>query len=357
MRHPYLKIRGIGGSLMVSAGLEESFFPMNELSLMGLAEIIPHIPKMLRRIDQTVEAIRVFNPDIILTIDAPEFSHRVQKKLQAEKISGKRVHMVAPSVWAWRADRAQKIARFLDGLLCLLPFEPPFFERYGLKSEFMGHPVMDMEGVQTANGPAFRFRHMIGLDQKMVGLFFGSRRSEIEKMGSIFLQVAKNLQQHDPNIGFICPTTYSLRASVESLLRTHHISAHIVTDPKEKWDAFAACNVAAATSGTVGLELSILNIPHVISYKMNSLTWAVVNRVVTTKFAHLSNNILNKEVVPEFLQEKADPQMITESLLTFLNDRDKVQMQRNDFAEIRAALTTPHKKSAAQAAADFIESL
>jgi lipid-A-disaccharide synthase len=356
-RYPHLKIRGIGGARMMASGLNESFFPMSELSLMGIAEILPHIPKLLRRIDQTVEAIRVFDPDIVLTIDAPDFCHRVQKKLHAEHIRAKRIHMVAPTVWAWRPKRAEKIARFLNGLLCLYPFEPKFFESYSLPATFIGHPVMSMEGVKNANGNAFRFRHMIALDQKIVGLFFGSRKAELNAMAPLFIQAAQALKKSHPHIGFMCPTTTYLRPHVESLLKDANLDAHIVTDLHEKWDAFAACNYAVATSGTVGLELSVLNIPHIISYKMNALTWAFVSRMVTTRFAHLSNVICDQEIVPEILQDKATVENITTALTRLLNDTAVCELQKNNFTRIRESLTPPHGKTAAQTAADFIESL
>lgn len=351
-----LNIRGIGGEAMKSAGLRESLFPMEDLSLMGIFEVVPKIPHILKRIRQTVEAIRVFNPDVVLTIDSPDFCFRVQKELSKTTCRAKRIHMVAPTVWAWRPGRAKKIARFLDGLICLYPFEPPYFETEGLRSVFIGHTMMS-SGLLSGNAPSFRFRHMIGLERKTVGLFFGSRGSEIENNADAILEAASKLKQHDPDIYFIVPTLPKWKELLEAKLIERGLNALVLIGKEEKWDAMAACDVAIAVSGTVALEIAAVGVPHVITYRVNSLTWHIAQRLIKTPHVHLANILLNERVVPEFIQHEATSENIYVSVQNLLNDSNARYRQIENFGKIRDLLQNPEKINPADKAAGFILNL
>ena len=348
-----IEFRGIGGNAMMASGLPDSLFPMEDLSLMGIMEIVPKIPKMLKRIRQAVEAIKVFNPDIVLTVDAPDFSFRVQKELKRHKIRAKQLHFVAPTVWAWRPDRARKIAAFLDGLICLLPFEPPFFERQGLPAIAVGHPVLKA-GALEANGGLFRQAHGISQDTQAVGLFFGSRRSEIELLSPVILGVAKSMANENPHLQFIVPTLPRWKNHLEALLQSEGLKAIVTDDKREKWDAIAACEVALVVSGTVALEIAVVGVPHVILYRMHPLTWQIVSRVVKTRHAHLVNVMLQNTTVPEFLQEEAQVEMILPQLKDLLASREKQAKQKEAFHRVREMLQPDPALSAADQAADFI---
>lgn len=353
--YPALNIRGVGGDHLKSAGLPESLFPMHDLSIMGVAEILPHIPKLLQRINQTVTAIKLFNPDIVLTIDSPDFSFRVLEKLKHTKIKSKKIHVVAPSVWAWRAGRAKTISKFLDGLLCLLPFEPPLFEKYGLKSCFMGHPVMN-SGIQNANPQAFRFKNMIAADQPLCGLFFGSRTGELDRHENLFLECAVKLQSINPGLVFIAPTLPRFKERLTNLLQSRGLKYLVIDNKDEKWNAIAACNVALNVSGTIGLELSVANIPHVMAYKFHPLSHMIGKMLVKTKFGHLTNIMHGKMIVPEFLQQDAHVENITEALNGLLKNSDDRKTQIDAFENVRQQLTADPQKKSAELAADFIES-
>ncbi len=350
---PDVAIRGIGGAAMLSAGLRDPLFPMEELSLMGIFEVVPEIPHMLKRIRQTVDAIRAYNPDIVLTIDSPDFCFRVQKDLSKTSCRAKRIHMVAPTVWAWRPKRAEKISKFIDGIMCLYPFEPPYFEREGLKSVFIGHTMMN-SGVLDGNGAAFRFRHMIGNDRKVLGLFFGSRKSEIERCSDLLLDAACELRKENPDLFIIAPTLPRWKDLLEAKFRERWLNGMVITGNEEKWDAVAACDAALAVSGTVALEIAVAGIPHVITYRMNKLTWNVMRSFVKTKYAHLANILLDREAVPEFVQDKATLENIVPALSQILNHGALQQVE--DFKTVRAMLKPDDKKNPADLAAGFLVS-
>lgn len=350
-----IDVRGIGGQNLLDEGLSESLFPMDDLSLMGVTEIIPHLPKLLRRIDQTATAIRLFNPDIILTIDSPDFCFRVLEKLKSTKIKSKKIHVVAPSVWAWRPKRAKKIAKFLDGLLCLLPFEPPYFEKEGLKAQFMGHPVMNSPAI-NANGNAFRFRHMIGLDQPTCGIFFGSRTGELDRHSEIFLSTAEKIHAQNSDIVFVVPTLPKFKNRLEENFRARGLKAIVTTDKAEKFEAIKSCTIALNVSGTIGLELAVANVPHIMAYKFSTLSYKIGKLLVKAKFGHLANIILNTAIVPEFIQEEANSENLSESLLNLLNNPSAQIKQKDAFDEMRNQLSGSAQKNSATIAAEFIES-
>ncbi|MBN8521339.1 MAG: lipid-A-disaccharide synthase [Alphaproteobacteria bacterium] len=291
-----VRFAGIGGDKMTGQGLR-SLFPMSELSIMGIAEVIPKIPHMLKRISLTVQDIQEKRPDMVITIDSPDFSFRVARALKKAGSSIPRVHYVAPSVWAWRAGRAKKIADIYNGLLCFFEFEVPYFERHGLRTKAIGHPVIE-SGVMAAQGFGFKQRYHI--ERPTLGVFFGSRAGEIERLSPVLIEV---MQRFRDECAFIIPTLPHLQEHLEVLTSSFRPHVHVVSNPAEKWQAFKACDKAVAVSGTVGLELAVAGVPHVIAYRMNPLTWVILQRVSRVKHAHLVNILKGKTVIPEFLQD------------------------------------------------------
>lgn len=354
-QYPDAEIRGIGGKAMIDAGLPESLFPMNQLSVMGLAEILPRIPKFINLIAKTVQAIRVFDPDMVITIDAPDFSFRVQKKIKALNVRAKKVHYVAPTVWAWRAGRAAKIARFLDGIICLFPFEPIYFEREGLKAIAVGHPMVS-SGLMQGDGALFRKKFDIAPDKKILGLFCGSRTSEVRELAPIMIEVAKSLQEKHPDLLCVVPTLPKWKAELEKSCVDAGVTAIVTSDKSDKWNAFSAPDVALAVSGTVALEVALAGVPHAIIYKMNNLTWEIVRRVVKTKFAHLGNILLGHLVYPEFIQEDATAEKILPVIEKLLTSEAEIRIQRESAKKIHLLLEPNQNEKAADRAAAFIGS-
>jgi len=314
---------GIGGAKMAEQGLD-SLFPMEELSLMGLAEIIPHLPKLLKRIKQTIINVERQRPDMLLTIDAPGFCFRVAKKLKGKNIT--LVHYVAPSVWAWKPGRAQKVAGFLDHLLTLLPFEPPYFEKVGLATTFVGHSVVE-GGADKGDGEGFRKRHNIASQATMMVMLPGSRRGEVNRLLDVFGTAAFNLSKDHSGMTIVIPAFGPLVKTIRDGIKKWPVDVLIVEGDKEKFDAFAAADIALAASGTVALELAMARTPTVIGYKVHPLSAWLVKRLIKTPYANLINIVLDREVVPELLQENCQPELLQQALAGLLNDESAALQQ------------------------------
>jgi lipid-A-disaccharide synthase len=298
---------GVGGAQMAKQGLQ-SLFDHTELSVMGIAEVLPKIPHLLVRIRETASDIAAKRPDVVITIDSPDFSFRVAKIVQRECPDIKRIHYVAPSVWAWREGRAEKVARLYDGLICFFDFERPYFERHGLKTVAVGHPVVE-SGVREADGGAFKRAH--GITRPTMGVFFGSRRGELSRMGATLAEI---MAHYAPTHDIIVPTLPHLKAEIEARVAGVPGRVIVTCDPAEKWAAFKACDRAVAVSGTVGLELAVAGVPHVIAYRMNALTYKILRRIVKVQRAHLINILAGREVIPEYIQDESTPEWIIDGL-------------------------------------------
>lgn len=350
---PGIVISGVGGAKMEAEGLQ-SLFPIHDLAVMGIVEVLPNVKKILGLIEQTADYIEQIRPDIVVTIDSPDFCFRVQKKVRARMGASapKLVHYVAPTVWAWREGRAKKIAAFLDGLICLFDFEPPYFEKESLKAIAAGHPVVETSAGK-GNRAAFRARHRIPEDARAVGVFFGSRRGELKRHGEIFRSVMGTLPG---GTHFVVPTLPHLRAAVTDILDGLDAPIIITDDLSEKWDAFAACDVAMAVSGTVGLELAAANIPHLIAYRMNPMTYEMGRHFVKVKQAHLLNIMLGDTIVPEYIQKDCTVANVSAGMYALLTDDAVRTRELNAFDIFRQRLGAGEEKTPSQKAAAFIRS-
>jgi len=310
---PDIQLSGIGGPHMQQQGIH-SLFPYEDLAVMGLAEVLPSLFKILGRIRQTVDYIKQTKPDVVVTIDAPDFCFRVVKALIKDMpYPPKFVHYVAPTVWAWRPKRAQKIAKFLDGLICLFDFEPPYFKAHHLKSVAVGHPLVEGPAL-SASGADFREEYGIAKTEPVIGVLFGSRTGELKRIGQTLRDAAALLSERiDGTVHVVAPTLPHVKDRVADLLKEYPGPIHIVTDPAEKWNAFASFDIALAVSGTVGLELAAMTVPHVIAYKANLLTAAAVRRLIRVRYIHLANIMENRAVVPEFVQENCTAEAIADN--------------------------------------------
>ena len=334
---------GVGGRLMEEQGLE-SLFPMTDLSVMGFSEVLPRLNLLIKRIKQTSDNIVESKPNVVVTIDAPDFSFRVIKRVKKKsEIEPKFVHYVAPTVWAWRPKRAKKVAKFLDAMLCLFDFEPPYFEKEGLNAVAVGHPMME-SGVLKAREAT------IGApDTHKIGVFFGSRQGEIKRISSVLLETMKKVESEKDKVEFIVPTLPYLKDQITELVKDINAPVHVMTGDDNKWSVFKACDVALAVSGTVGLELAVANVPHVIAYKMNPLTAMIVRRLVKTPFAHLANIMMDYEVVPEFIQEDCTAEDVSAELLALLETPNNQRDQTDAFIKLRekmGSLEAPSKNAA-----------
>ncbi|MBM3555605.1 MAG: lipid-A-disaccharide synthase [Alphaproteobacteria bacterium] len=331
---PAVTAIGVGGPRLAAQGLA-SLFPYDELAVMGLAEVVPKIPAIFRRIAETEALARNERPDAVITIDSPDFSFRVARRLASAGMP--LIHYVAPTVWAWRPDRARKIARYYDRLLALLPFEPPWFERVGLPCDFVGHPVIE-SGADRGDGMGFRARHDIAGDTPILVVLPGSRRGEIRRLISPFGEAVARLATERPVLRVVIPTLGHLMPELRAATASWAGTPILVEGDREKYDAFAAAQGAIAASGTVALELALAGLPHLVAYRMNPLTYAAVKAVVKVRHANLVNLLLDREVVPEFLQWHCRPERLAEGAARLMFDPGARAAQRAAFAEAIRAL-------------------
>ncbi len=337
-----VEFSGVGGPLMAAEGLQ-SLFDYSDLSLIGAAELLPHLRKIFRRIDQCAAHVEEIAPEILLTIDVPGFAKRVARRVRsARRFAGAKpaiVHMVAPSVWAYKPKRAEEFAAIYDMLLALLPFEPPYFEAVGLPCRFVGHPVA-WEWRSKGDGPAFREAHGIAPGAKLLGVFLGSRAGEITRHWAIFRESVQHLAEMHPTLTCILPIPESRRAQVEFLLAQEGWPTQItIIDPAtEKKDAFAAIDAALAKSGTVSLELALAGVPMVVAYKVAAFTGWLVKRWIKIPYVALPNILAGRFVVPELIQEHCTVEKLLPALAALLDDSGPGTEQQRELAPVLATL-------------------
>lgn len=344
-----VRFAGIGGEAMAAEGLL-SRVPIDELAIMGVAEVLPRARRIFRRVAETVADILRAQPDAVVTIDSSGFTWRVAHGLRRRGSRVPLIHYVAPMVWAWRGGRARRMARWYDHLMVLLPFEPAYFEKVGLDCSFVGHPVVE-SGADHGDGAAFRRHHAIDANAKMLVLLPGSRRGEVGRLLPIFAEAIELLAARHPGLRVVLPTIATVRETVRIAVARWPIEVMIV-GPAEKYDAFAAGDVAIAASGTVALELAMAGLPAVVAYRINPLTNALVRRIVKVRFAHLVNVVLGREAVPEFIQDRCTPDRIAAGAARLLDDADARAAQiaacRQALAALGLGTLTPSLKAADQ---------
>ncbi|MCD1619410.1 lipid-A-disaccharide synthase [Salipiger marinus] len=320
---PDIRFDGIGGERMLDEGLN-SLFPMDEISVMGITEILRQYGALKARIRQTADAIIAARPDVLVTIDLPEFCLRVAALVKARS-DIRVVHYVAPTVWAWRPGRAVKMARHVDQVLALLPFEPPYMEAAGMRCDFVGHPVVTDPQASPQQAAEFRARH--GLGQAPLCLILpGSRRSEVTRLAPVFAQVVARLYAARPDLRFVLPAASPVAGLVSDLC-TGWPGAPLILDPRgageagraEKRAAFAAADVALAASGTVSLELAAADTPMVIAYDMGWLSRQIIGRMLRVDTVTLVNLVSETRSVPEFIGKACRPDPIATALLQVLD--------------------------------------
>jgi lipid-A-disaccharide synthase len=320
-----VRFAGIGGETMAAEGLK-SRVALSELAVMGVAEVLPQARRIFRRVAETVEDIQRQKPVALVTIDSSGFTWRIAQRLRKAGSTLPMIHYVAPMVWAWRAGRAKRMARWYDLLMALLPFEPPYFTKVGLSCSYVGHPVVE-SGADRGDGAAFRHRHAIPADAQLLTVLPGSRRGEVAKLLPIFGEAVLLLAQHHPKLRIVVPTTAIVADQVVLATETWPMPTIVLRGDAEKYDAFAASNAALAASGTVALELAMAKLPAVVGYRINPLTHAYVSRVVKVDYANLINVILGREAVPEFLQYECTPEKLAAAVAHLLDDRSVAETQ------------------------------
>ncbi|GAN53736.1 lipid-A-disaccharide synthase [Tanticharoenia sakaeratensis] len=351
-RSPSIAFAGIGGPRMEALGLH-SLFPMRDLSVMGLVEVLPRLRFLRRRLNEAVRDIELRRPDLIVTIDSPGFALRLLRRIKNLGIP--RVHYVAPQVWAWREHRVKEFPGLWDRLLCLLPFEQDYFSEFDLDGRFVGHPVLQSEADQ-GDADRFRRRHDIRPDAPVLILMPGSRHSEAPRLMPVFGRMLALLKRRYPTLVPVLPVSSGIADSVRAQAARWPIAPVIVTDLHDKHDAFAAAGAALTKSGTSTLELALAGVPMAVTYRVNPLTAAAVRRMIKVGHVAMVNLLAGRTIVPELLQENCRPDILAETVSKLLSDPAVANAQRGAFAEVLASLR-PETGTPADAAADAVMEL
>lgn len=347
-RRPDLAFAGIGGPRMAEQGLV-SLFPMEELSLMGLAEVLPRLRGLARRLAEAEADVLARRPAALVTIDAPSFTLRLAARVRPKGV--RVIHYVAPQVWAWRQGRVRRIARRIDRLLALLPFEPPFFEAAGIPTSFVGHPVLE-SGADRGNAARFRTTHGIAPETRLLAVMPGSRGGELARHLPVFARAVGLLRDRFGALALAVPTLPRLAEAVRAA--PWPVAPIVTADATGKHDAWAAAAAALAKSGTTSLELAVAGVPQVVAYRVNPITAAIVRRLVTVPHASLVNLLAGEEVVPERLQEQCTPERLAAALLPLLTGTDAAAAQRAAFARVLGQLRPPGGLAPSEAAAEAV---
>jgi lipid-A-disaccharide synthase len=351
-QHAAIEFVGVGGPLMAAEGLQ-SLVPMEDLAVMGLAEVLGSLRKLLAHRKYIVQTLLADRPAVFIGIDAPDFNLPIAKRLKAQGI--KTMHYVSPSVWAWRQGRIKGIKQSVDHVLCLLPFEKAFYDQHDLPATFVGHPLADsipMEWQQTSA------RKQLELDpqQTIIALLPGSRGGEIARMGPSFLQAAALYQQRHPGTQFISPMISTARAEQFRTLQ-QQIAPDLdllLMDGKSR-EVMAAADGLLLTSGTVTLEAMLIKRPMVVAYRFNWLSYHIIKRMFKAPFFSLPNLLAKREVVPELLQQAVTPANLVQALETQMGSTHAAE-QYQLFSDIHKSLQQDADAIAAKVALTLAQS-
>jgi len=321
---------GVGGERMQSNNFT-SLFDMSDISIFGIFPVLRKLFFLMNKINDVVKDISQKKPDIIILIDSPDFNHRVAKKVKKYLPNVPIVCYVAPTVWAWRQGRAKKMSEYFDYLLSVIPFEVNFFEKYGLKTSYVGHPFI--EKVKNINDITFSEKY--DLDKSKTIIFLpGSRKIEIERHSPVMVQAIDYLKDQNLNLNILIATGQKQLDQI----RDYFKDIQIITDDYEKYSLFKKADFACAASGTVTLELGLTETPTIVIYKMDKLTWFFISKMVKVKFVSLVNLILGRESSKELLQDNFNKENLIDELSKLLSDEDGQKKQINDLKEFNAIM-------------------
>jgi lipid-A-disaccharide synthase len=328
---------GVGGRAMAREGLT-SLFPIEELSIMGLSAVLLQLPKLLRLIRQTTDAVIAAAPDALVIIDSPDFTHRVARKVRSQSPSIPIVDYVSPTVWAWRPGRARAMVSYVDHVLALLPFEPKAYERLrGPPCSYVGHPLTEQVGLLRPNADELARRNA---EPPVLLVLPGSRRSEVRRHMAIFGETLARLQAEGVAFEAVLPTMSHLEATVRDGVTTWKVAPRIVIGEQDKRAVFRTARAALAKSGTVTLELAISGVPTVAAYRVGSIEATILLRLINVQSVILANLVLGENVVPEFIQQHCTPDNLAGALRPLLGDTPERTRQLDAFGNLDAIMST-----------------
>jgi lipid-A-disaccharide synthase len=342
-----VRFEGVGGRAMAREGLV-SLFPIEELSIIGLAAVVKQLPKIVGLIKETAIVAAESSPDILVIIDSPDFTHRVARRVRAKAPNIPIVDYVSPTVWAWRPGRARAMRSYVDHVLALLPFEPEAYRRlHGPPCSYVGHPLTEQLASLRPSADEAKRRS----EQPPVLLVLpGSRRSEIRHHMAVFGAAVARLQEQGTAFELMLPTMPHLQEAVLEALKGWRVQPQVVIGEPEKRAAFRIAHAALAKSGTVTLELALAGVPMVTAYRKGSMEAWILRRAIKVNSVILANLVIGENVVPEYLQEDCTPEKLSQALHEVIGDTALRQNQLEGFAKIDAIMSTGNQLPSARAA-------
>ncbi|MBD1150427.1 lipid-A-disaccharide synthase [Pelagibacterales bacterium SAG-MED29] len=324
-----IEFLSVGGEHLQSLGIK-SIYDLNEITYLGFTNVILNILKINKKINETVKSIIDYNPDILFTVDSPDFTLRVAEKVKKINTKIRTVHYVAPQVWVWREGRVKKIKSFIDHILLLFHFEKKYFEKENVSCEFVGHPLLENKERSKID-----INQIIGKNKALISVFAGSRKSEILVLMPILLDFIKLMNEKYTDMTYVFHSTREYSDLLKSFINKSSLSnCEIVSDDKIKAHILQKSVFAVAKSGTVSLEISNAKIPSIILYKMGFINFMIVKSLVKTKYANIINFAANEEIIPELLQSNCNSKNIYKHVSNFLDDPNKIKEQVNRVQSI-----------------------
>ena len=333
----------VGGENLKSLGIR-SIYDLKEITYLGFTKVLLNIFKINNKINKTVEAIIKFNPDILFTVDSPDFTLRVAQRVKNKNSQIKTIHYVAPQVWVWREGRVKKIKKFIDHILLLFSFEKPYFDKEKISCEFVGHPLLE-----DKTDDKIDINQFVGKNKALISVFSGSRTSEINVLMPILLNFIKLMEEKYLDITYVFHSTIEHNPLVQTYIKNSGLkNCEVISDDKFKAHLLKKSIFAVVKSGTVSLEICNAKIPSIILYKMSFINFLIIKMLVKIKHANIINIAANEEVIPELLQSKCNSKNIFETVSSFLETPSKVQEQVKKTQEILNQFRT-NKSSSEQA--------
>ena len=320
--NPNVKYLSVGGENLKSLGIQ-SIYDLKEITYLGFTKVLLNIFKINNKINKTVKAIIEFEPDILFTVDSPDFTLRVAERVKNKNSDIKTVHYVAPQVWVWRESRVKKIKKFIDHILLLFNFEKPYFDKEQISCEFVGHPLLEDKVDDKID-----INQFIGKNKALISVFAGSRTSEVNVLMPILLNFIKLMEKKYNDITYVFHSTQEHKELIQFYIKKNDLNnCEVISDDKFKSHLLKKSIFAVAKSGTVSLEICNAKIPSIILYKMNFINFFIIRMLVKIKFANIINFAANEEIIPELLQSQCNAKNIYKVLNEFLDTPTKITEQ------------------------------
>ena len=338
--NPNIKYLSVGGENLKSLDIS-SIYDLKEITYLGFTNVVLNLFKINKKINQTVKSILDYNPDILFTVDSPDFTLRVAERVKKSNLKIKTIHYVAPQVWIWREGRVKKIKKFIDHILLLFNFEKKYFEKEKVSCEFVGHPLLEDREQSKID-----INQIIGKNKAIISIFAGSRKTEISVLTPILIDFIRLMNKKYNDMTYVFHSTKEYAQLMQSFIKKSNLNnCEIVSDDKIKAHILQKSIFAVAKSGTVSLEICNAKIPSIILYKMGFINFLIVKILVKTKYANIINISANKEIIPELLQSDCNPKNIFKFVDSFLDQPDKIKEQQEKVQIVLNELKTNKSSS------------